>query len=335
MKKTMTIIAALCIAMATNTACQKTNEASQKEADSKDAPRAEAVSTDAPQAETISTEMSQEDTEDTKPNPLSDEQILSQKLKKIFANEGAIYSSLPMDDYEKREKGFDKIRKEEAKFIEVLRQHPETLDYPEEKMAKLLGDGYTLATSPDGRVRTYSWDTGRGGSGYNTASITQFRSKSGKTYVTCEYERSAEEDLFDYEIRNEKDRSNPYSPWEWQSEVTKIYQLDTANGRIYLAYSNYVNSHVSCGYMLESLAITGEKMTRIPIFLIDGMKRANLTCEAYGEDCSSNKFLTFDQKNKRVSFYEYEDENPIVSNNLKKKSRITYKYDGKMFKQVK
>lgn len=325
MKKTMKIMAALCIAITVNTACQKTNETSQKEADSKDTP----------QAEVISTEMSQQDTLPPKPQPLSDEQILSQKLKKIFANEGAISSSLPMDDYEKREKGFDKIRKEEGKFIEVLRQHPETLDYPEEKMAKLLGDGYTLATSPDGRVRTYSWDTGRGGSGYNTASITQFRSKTGKTYVTCKYERSAEEDLYDYEIRNEKDKSNPYSPWEWQSEVTKIYQLDTANGRIYLAYSNYVNSHVSCGYMLESLAITGEKMTRMPIFLIDGMKRADLTCEAYYEDCSSDKFLTFDKANKRITFYEYEDENPVVSNNLKKKNKITYKYDGKMFKQVK
>lgn len=330
----MKIMAALCIAIAANTACQKTSEASPKETDSKDAQQTGVVS-----------EKSQQDTLDTLPQPLIDEQELSQKFKKIFDDQATILNSLPRDDYEKREKGYALLCKEEAKFIEVLRQNPKTLDYPEEKMAQLLGDRYIIVTSPDGRVRTYSWDTFRGGTGSNTASITQFRSKTGKTYITCEYERSAEEDLYDYEIQIEKDKlskkkskNEEYDsdiPWEWKSEVKKIYQMDTSNGRIYLAFGKSINSRLSGRQEFESLAITGEKMTRIPIFIIDGKKRADLSCEAFGEDISSDKFLTFDKTNNIISFYDYEDENPIASGNCKRKDKITYKYDGKMFKLVK
>ena len=229
----------------------------------------------------------------------------------------------------------------EEKFINLLSDNPMTLDYPEKEMEKILGNGYKVATSPDGRLRAYSWHTDRGGSYVNFCSVMQYRTDDGQTFVTWKYQMDEEEyyeeyELTDYDDEEEDEEDEEYSVgWEWQSVVTRINELDTADGRIYLIQDYGIVSGVSGTQSIQAISITYDGLTLMPIFMEDGKKKSYLWYETLGQDTQDEKFLTYDKKSKSIVIHQYEDndEESFYSqdNTNWAKDNIVYTYDGKLF----
>ena len=69
----------------------------------------------------------------------------------------------------------------EGNFITMISKNPATLDYPGSLIEDLCD--FQVRTSPDGRLRFYSWDTGRGGTKINLARFCQLRSADGSVQV--------------------------------------------------------------------------------------------------------------------------------------------------------
>lgn len=228
----------------------------------------------------------------------------------------------------------------EEKFINFLSDNPLTLDYPEKEMEKILGTGYKVATSPDGRLRTYSWYTDRGGSWVNFCSVMQYRTEDGYTYVTWECETTEEEDFDEDEETYEDEEDEEYENsvgWEWQSYVTKIHEMDTADGRIYMLQDYVVVSGVSGYQSIEALAITKDDLTLMPIFMVDGKKKSYLMYETFGNDTTDDRFLTYDRKNKSIVIHQYEEDGdePLYGKDEVNwaKEDIVFTFDGKMFNE--
>lgn len=223
----------------------------------------------------------------------------------------------------------------EEKFIDFLCKNPMTLDYPEKEMEKMLGNGYKVATSPDGRLRAYSWYTDRGGSWINFCNVMQYRTDDGNTYVTWEYEITDEEDCDDEEDFEEDDDDENGVGWEWQSFVTKIHEMDTKDGRIYLTQDYDVLSRGFGTQSIQAIAITDDYITAMPIFIVDGKKKSYLMQETLGQDTTDDKFLTYDKKSKTIVIHQYEDEEEgdfYTRDNAKwTKENIVYTFDGEKF----
>lgn len=227
-------------------------------------------------------------------------------------------------------------RKWEQKFIDFIRVHPKTLDYPDKEMEKLLDDNFHIETSPDGMLRTYYWSVYRGVSGFNNCKITQFRTADGKTHVTCSYEKSSvdnsEDEIFKYiHIKDlHKEHKDVYESinyeteqeWEMSPSTIKIYQMDTDNGRVYIQ-----NGQLGVHYLSTSI-ITDDTIYLIPIFIKGNEKTSVISIAKAWYDS-----VTFDEADKTITIYPYE-EAPEDGHYIKSKKGIVYKFDGQFFRKV-
>lgn len=338
MKKSMIILAALCMTMAAN--------AFESE---------KMMSTTTSSNETHF----EGEAQDMSPITKAEAQEVTKKLKHFLSEkEKAFLTFQTYQEFtEEEDCGCDNIQnlqiEWEEKFINFLAENPKTLNISDKEMEKLLGKDYKVVTSSDGRLRAYSWYTDRGGSWINYCNVMQFRTDDGNTYVTWEYDITDEEDIDDEEgMYNEEDMDDEGDlddedeameegfdemgcGWEWNSMVTRIHEMDTADGRIYLVQDFDIYSGMSGDQSIEAIAITDDTLTLMPIFMVDGKKKSYMTFETSRRDATDNSFVTFDKKHKTIVAHQYENEEDAYyygeETNLSKKD-IVYTYDGKMFK---
>ena len=331
MKKSMIFVAALCITMAAN--------AFEKEMTMP--------------TMTFSNETCFEgETRDKTPITKAEAQELTKKLKHLLSEkEKALLTYQTYQEFTEEEdcgcNNMERLQIEwEEKFINFLSENPKTLDLSEKELENLLGESFEVVTSPDGRLRVYSWYTDRGGTWINYCSVMQYRTDDGNTYVTWEYDLTDEEDLDDEEgMDDEEEMAEEYEDydeeddgidcgWEWSSMVTKIHQMDTADGRIYLIQDYDIYSGLSGDQSIEAIAITDDTLTLMPIFMVDGKKKSYMSFETNRKDATDDSFLTFDKKSQTIIGHQYEsDEYLYEEDTTLSRKDIVYKYDGMMFSE--
>ena len=324
MRKSMFCIAALCLTMA---ACSPSGKDARGSGDT--------TSGNHPETIADSDSIRGIEAKDTVPAITEEETALLNKIAQLVNEKNVRLGDLHVTD--KHDSEYERLELSyEERFIRLFSDNPKTLDLPGKEIEKIWAEGFRVVTSPDGKFRAYSWPTYRCGSMVNFCGFMQFRNPSGKTYVTWESKRKPEEDLLEYEDAGDNDGA--YKGWEWKTVVDKIYQMETAGGRVYLTLE-YCTSGQSSGWQIVSAyAITGNTLTSMPIFLENGKRRSTMMFETYHEDVASHDFITYNEKDRSLSIQQYEDKenNLIVTRNTKKaKDKIVYRYDGKMFKKVK
>jgi hypothetical protein len=102
---------------------------------------------------------------------------------------------------------------------------------------KLKGEMF-VATSPDGRLRIYSWDLQTGGTMHDFANVYQYQGKSGKVHTWTEEDGDESAGAF----------------------YTEIFQTASKTGTIYLAASTFIGSTSAHGQSIRALRISSEKL---------------------------------------------------------------------------
>ena len=207
----------------------------------------------------------------------------------------------------------NKIDSENRALRELLIKSGKRADVLRYGFPKLKGE-MRISTSPDGRLRIYSWDEQTGGTMHDHDSVFQYRGSSGKVLTWGSANEAEDIGAFFHDI----------------------FQLSTNNGPVYLAVSTFVGSTSLGSQSIEVMRIVGDKLDR-NVKLIRTSK--GLTNSIYFEyDFFSVvdrperpvKLFTFDKANRSFSFpVVIEDEQTPqgrVTNKL-----ITYRFNGSYF----
>lgn len=118
-----------------------------------------------------------------------------------------------------------------------------TLKYPFESLKKKM----TIATSPDGKFRIYSWDLEDGGTMHSFDGIYQFQDSSGKIYSKSRLAEGEEGDAGSF--------------------IPKIYELNTKSGKVYLPITSGIFSTQDHGQLVYAVKIFGKNLDeKVKIF---------------------------------------------------------------------
>ncbi len=122
----------------------------------------------------------------------------------------------------------------EEKLLKYTDKNLATLRYD----FKELGKHMTISTSPDGKLRTYSWDRGTGGTMHFFSNVYQFIGGDGNVYAITD--------------NNEEDSLG--------SRYTEIYNLKTRKGTVYLVIGNSKFSTSYAGQAINLFKIEGKNL---------------------------------------------------------------------------
>lgn len=118
-----------------------------------------------------------------------------------------------------------------------------TLKYPFEGLKKRM----TIATSPDGKFRIYSWDLEDGGTMHSFDGIYQFQDSSGKVYSKSRLAEGEEGDAGSF--------------------IPKIYELNTKSGKVYLPITSGIFSTQDHGQSVYAMKIVGGNLNeKVKVF---------------------------------------------------------------------
>ena len=181
-----------------------------------------------------------------------------------------------------------------------------------------LKDEMYVATSKDGRLRIYSWDTGTGGTMHDYANVFQYQGKSGRVYSWTDPE-------------TEDASGGPF--------YTEIFEVATRTGPIYLANSTFIASTSMHGQSLNALRIDGEKLDQAAKLI---KTRRGVTNEV---GITYDFFSVVDRPERPVKLFFFnaakkEFRFPIVIEDDKTflgrvtDKFITYRFNGKYFVKV-
>jgi len=101
-----------------------------------------------------------------------------------------------------------------------------------------LKDKIYIATSPDKRLRIYSWDLEDGGTMHDFDHVVQYLGRGGKTNV--------------WSPEDSDDGGGGF--------YTDVFQTDAPSGTIYLEVSTFIGSTSINGQKIEAFTITGDKL---------------------------------------------------------------------------
>lgn len=136
-----------------------------------------------------------------------------------------------------------KIQEELKSKILSYTKNAETLKYPFENLKKKM----FVATSPDGKFRSYSWDLEDGGTMHSFDGVYQFQDSSGKVYSKSRLTEGEEGDAGSY--------------------IPKIYELNTKSGKVYLPITSGIFSTQDHGQSVYAVKIIGKKLDeKVKIF---------------------------------------------------------------------
>lgn len=114
-----------------------------------------------------------------------------------------------------------------------------------------LKDKMGVATSKDGKLRIYSWDTETGGTMHDYSSVVQYQGASGKV------------DTWAYDPPPDENEDSPIpSGIGVGGYYMRIEEIDTPKGPIYLAISLSIGCGQCHGQGVEAARIVGETLDR-------------------------------------------------------------------------
>lgn len=184
---------------------------------------------------------------------------------------------------------------------------------------KKLKERMFVATSADGKLRVYSWDTEIGGTMHDYASVYQYRGKSGKVYAWSDYGEG------EYEGGG--------------AFTTEIFDVPTRTGTIYLLTSTFIGSTSLNGQSISSMKIDGERLDQ-KVRLI---KTASGLTNNVGFEYDF--FSVVDRPERPIKLFKFnaakkEFSFPVVIEDKKTPQgrvtdkMITYRFNGKHFVKV-
>jgi hypothetical protein len=228
------------------------------------------------------------------------EQKLVQHLDKIDSLDGLHGSGQPEDLWETIENENNILGEQLEK---LTAEFPSSLTY---KFPHLVTAGISIATSPDGLFRIYSWDQNAGGTTHEYNKVYQYKC-GDKLYSKLEIDGND---------------GNRYS---------KIYMLDANNKRYYLGVG-----HVRVSTLKESESIQAFGIEQGA--LIDTVRiiktRSGLTRTLgfeyiMDEHVPDGDMIHYDDSARTIRF-------PVVmEDEIVTKRKITYKFTGQYFEKIK
>jgi hypothetical protein len=192
---------------------------------------------------------------------------------------------------------------------------PATLNYKFPQLNKLI----TIATSADGRIRIYSWDTETGGTMHEYSRVYQFRGADGKVYSRTE-ENSAEDGGAG-------------------SFVYAIYMVNAKQGKVYIVCSTFIGSTQDHYQSANLFRIEGNELKdKIKLIRTNSGMTDTLSFEY-------NFFSVVDRKKRPIKLIRFDKKTdtlkiPVVVNtkefpNGKVTNRfIGYKFNGTYFEKT-
>jgi len=178
---------------------------------------------------------------------------------------------------------------------------------------KLKNEMY-IATSPDGKLRIYSWDLQTGGSMHDYDNVFQFEGTSGKVYTWTPRDGDESDGGF----------------------FNQLSQVDTANGPIYLANSASSASGTDHSQSIEVMRINGDSFERNPKLIQTRSGLASSIGFEYDLNSvrgESEKLVYFDPVKKSFRFPVVIDDKKTGLGRVTGKY-ITYQFNGKYFVKV-
>lgn len=182
----------------------------------------------------------------------------------------------------------------------------------------LKGEMY-VATSKDGKFRTFSWDRQSGGTMHDFSTVFQFKGKSGRVYTWLPPEQAE---------------------GEFGGFYHQIFQTETPSGRIYLANSTFVASTSLASQQLGLFRIVGEKIDPNVRLIRTGSGLRNSVGFAY------DFFSVVDRPDRPITLFFFDEttksfrfpiviEDPETPQGRVTNKFITYRFNGKYFVKVK
>jgi hypothetical protein len=186
---------------------------------------------------------------------------------------------------------------------ELTTEFPSSLTY---KFPHLVAAGFTIATSPDGLFRIYSWDQNAGGTAHEYNKVYQYKC-GDKLYSKLEIGGND---------------GNRYS---------KIYMLDANDKRYYLGVGHVGVSILKDMECIQAFSIgQGSLIDTVRIIKTQSGLTRTLSFE-YVDDVHApdGDLIQYDDSTRTIRF-------PVVmEDNVVTKRRITYKFTGSYFEKIK
>ena len=173
-----------------------------------------------------------------------------------------------------------------------------------------LKDEMFVSTSPDGKLRIYSWDLQTGGTMHDYASIFQYQGKSGSIYAKPE--------------DGDDERAGAFA--------TQIFELSSKVSPIYIANSTFIAQSNIHGQSIYVIRINGDKLERPKLIRTQsGLQNSiDFSYEPFSVKDRSGRLVFFDAAKQAFRF-------PIVIEDKdfgigRVTSRfIMYRFDGRYF----
>ena len=191
-----------------------------------------------------------------------------------------------------------------------------------------LKDKMGVATSKDGKLRIYSWDTETGGTMHEYFSVVQYQGASGKVYTRA-YEPSPDE-TEDSPIPTGIGVGGYYM---------RVLQVDTLKGPIYLAVSLSIACGQCHGQSVEAARIEGEMLERSAEIIKTQGGLTNSIDFAYApvtipNNLTARGLVRFDPMAKSFSIPVVIDDDESGNGRVTSRT-ITYRFNGTHFVKVK
>ena len=184
-----------------------------------------------------------------------------------------------------------------------------------------LKDKLFLATSRNGKLRTYSWDSEEGGTMHDFCTVYQFHGKSDNVHTFAE---QCSHDL-------EKQVAGAFT--------IEIFQTDTSTGPIYIAVSTFIGSTSLAGQFISALKIDGEHLDRDPKVirtangLTSGISFEYDFFSVVNHEERPIKLVFYDQSKKEFRFPVVIEDKETPQGRVTDKF-ITYRFNGEVFVKV-
>lgn len=242
-------------------------------------------------------------------------QILA-KLQTISAS-GTYSGDYREDDNSTANKELTDLLLKQGRRLDVLRY-----GFPK------LKDKMGVATSQDGKLRIYSWDTETGGTMHEHSSVIQYQGASGKVH-TWTYDPPADE----------SDDSPAGRGIGTGGYYMRILQVDSTKGPIYLAISLSIGCGQCHGQSVEAARIDGDSLLRDAKIIKTASGFTNSIDFAYApatipKSLSADSLVRFNAGEKSFSIpVVIEDEE--AGNGRVTTRTITYRFNGTHFIKAK
>jgi hypothetical protein len=190
----------------------------------------------------------------------------------------------------------------DQKISAYLEKYPATFKHPFTR----LKERCFIATSTDGLLRIYSWDTWLGGTAHIFKSIAQFQ--SGET-------------IFLEEIGG-------------MGFFPEIYTLKTPQKTYYLAVSHGIFSTADAGQSIEAFSIVQNQLQPVELFNTKGKMSTSISFEFDFFSVVEHperplKLIKYDEKKNVISI-------PVIAENAAVTELFTrYRFNGKYFEELK